>query len=289
MYKIFLATVLMGYLLPGALAACEPDCTGKNVGDHVKDPKDCRSYYICMAGHIPSDHNVQCPGASHFDPDLGECGGGPTCKVTCVLPDCHMTCSEGIDLISDPLECKAYQQCLAGIPQEKKYCPDIAPYFNGISCGTNKDECCSELCTPYCYSGMVQAPDPTDCHSYYICVEEGLANENYHYTCEGNMVFDFTTGHCLAEAQCVILCDGDGSGNIGTTTTTPSPGNVCMDSYLCTSAGYVAQCTNCQSGYFECSGSGVWGTLKQCSGGKVFNTNPFYAVCVSPSNCPYYP
>ena len=195
-----------GCLLPGVLATCKPDCTGKNPGDKVEDPKDCRNYYICMSSG-PTDHTLSCGAVNHFDPELGECASGTACFPSCVLPPCHLTCTDNIDLISDPFDCSMYYVCLAGgVVGESYRCPNDKPYFDGKFCVGNEDTCCSELCTPYCYSYVVQAPDPKNCTKYYICEHEGQPDESHHFSCGKHEVFDVSVGRCVKGAQCKTLC-----------------------------------------------------------------------------------
>ncbi|KAK8376896.1 hypothetical protein O3P69_010081 [Scylla paramamosain] len=296
MYKIFLMAAFMGCLLPGVLAICEPNCKGKKPGDKVEDPKDCKRYYICMSGEVPSDVSVPCDPGNIFDPHLEVCSPGDTCMASCVPPNCHLTCTEQVDLISDPFDCSVYWMCLAGqVVGDSKRCESDAPYFNGKFCVQDKSQCCSELCTPYCYKDVYQIPDPTNCTAFYICEKEGVPSEAYHFSCKNNEIFDITLGRCTPDAQCRPLCD-DGTGNIeppepntsSTTTTTNNPGG-CKDTMICISSGFFAQCTTCQPGYFDCKGAGQQGTLHMCPNGKVFNTNPSAPFCLPPESCPFDP
>ncbi|XP_045105059.1 uncharacterized protein LOC123500404 [Portunus trituberculatus] len=303
MCKLFLLLTFMGCFLPLVLTICEPSCKGKDPGDHVEDPKNCTKYYICMPGHIPTQSSLPCDPGNIFDPDLGICSPGNTCTASCVPPDCHLTCTEQVDLISDPYDCSVYWVCLAGqVVGDSKRCEADAPYFNGKFCVNDKSQCCTELCRPYCYEGVYQAPDPTNCTAFYICEEEGVPSEDVHFSCKDNEIFDITLGRCTPDAQCRPLCD-DGTGNIvspeppGSSTTTPltsttTTTNVsggCKDSMTCPGGGFYAQCTTCQSGYFVCKGVGQQGILEMCPDGKVFNTNPSAPLCVLPEQCPYYP
>ena len=296
---ISISISVQGCILPSVLGSCKPDCTGKNPYDKVEDPLDCYSYYVCTESGDPSQHSVLCPAGSHFDPNSSDCGPTITpCENSCVQPPCHLSCSSATDVISDPFDCNVYHVCVAGVVTATYHCPSDKPYFDGVHCVWDESKCCSELCIPYCQPGVIQAPDPKNCSNYYICLEPGHPDEINHFTCEDNKVFDLSTASCTAGAQCRPICDSNSSGHpiitttsstITSTTPKPVPGN-CMDSLTCLFQGYFPQCpTQCKPGYFYCVGAGVAGVLKQCPDGNVFNTNPSYPLCVSASNCPYYP
>uniref|UniRef100_A0A0P4W2G1 Chitin-binding type-2 domain-containing protein n=1 Tax=Scylla olivacea TaxID=85551 RepID=A0A0P4W2G1_SCYOL len=248
-----------------------------------------------MVGEIPSHTSLPCQPGNIFDPIEEKCSPGNTCTALCVPPDCHLTCTEEVDLISDPNDCGTYRVCLAGVVVgEPQHCNSDTPYFNGKFCGTDANQCCSELCTPYCYKNVIQAPDPEDCKAFYICLEEGEPSQDNHFYCPNDEIFDISLGRCTPDAQCRILCDDSTSGPTVTTSTTPdgiitsTPGG-CKDSLTCIDAGFFAQCTTCQPGYFQCQGVGQQGILHSCPDGKVFNTNENAPFCISPEICPFFP
>lgn len=206
MSKFLLKIALLGCFLPWTLAICEPDCTGKEPGEKTEDPKNCHNYYICMTGGIPTHDPLPCGDNNHFDPSEGDCVGGGDCTDSCVLPPCHVTCTASVDIISDPFNCSVYRVCAGGNYIAEYHCPNDTPFFDGEYCQIDPDQCCSELCTPYCYPDVIQAPDPNDCRSFYICEAEGKPEQDHHFTCDDNEVFDFIVGRCVTGTSCRNLC-----------------------------------------------------------------------------------
>ncbi|XP_063599181.1 protein psiA-like [Penaeus indicus] len=212
------AIVLLGVCVAGVMCVdkCSPDCTGKPAGSKVPDPKNCTQYYLCLNGEVPTDHPLWCDPGEIFDTTLNECQPGSGCTDQCpaTVPNCHFTCDGLYDLVSDPSSCSQYFVCLPhGL--EPFGCPAGAPYFNGESCVDDKGACCSDPCTPFCEAATTQVPDPTDCTKYYICLEPGLASEEYHFTCDAGQNFNLVTGRCDSGASCVILCGGSTVGPTG--------------------------------------------------------------------------
>ncbi|MPC97560.1 hypothetical protein E2C01_092881 [Portunus trituberculatus] len=159
-----------------------------------------------MPGEIPSDASLSCGDNNHFDPAIGECAGGGQCTPSCELPPCHITCTTSVDIISDPFNCTVYKVCAGGNYVGSYQCPPDASYFDGKYCQNDPDQCCSELCTPYCYPDVIQAPDPHDCHSYYICETVGAPADDHHFKCGDNQIFDFVLGRCITGDNCRNLC-----------------------------------------------------------------------------------
>nr|XP_053632546.1 uncharacterized protein LOC128688647 [Cherax quadricarinatus] len=217
--KIFVIISLAVVSTAGMLYAdsCTPDCTGKNDGEKVPDPKNCTNYYFCK-DEIPSDHALPCDAGMIFD--NGDCAPGPACTPICEVTVCPITCNGSYSMISDPFDCSKYYICTAGQVNGPLTCPDDKPYFNGENCVKDKEVCCAVSCTPYCGPGIVEAPDPVDCTKYYMCLEVGIPNEDYHFPCSSGEVFDFQTGRCSSDASCITLCTGSTSNVKSTTTTT---------------------------------------------------------------------
>ncbi|KAK8748005.1 hypothetical protein OTU49_016265, partial [Cherax quadricarinatus] len=185
--------------------SCTPDCTGKNDLDKVADPLNCTNYYICLSG-IPSDHALPCDAGMIFNAEDGNCATGPDCTPSCEVTVCPITCNGTYSFISDPFDCSTYYICLpSDIPAVT--CPSDRPYFNGETCVKDKGVCCQVSCTPYCGPGIVEAPDPFDCRKYYMCTEEGVPNEAFHFQCDSGESFDYQTGRCAPGATCKNLCD----------------------------------------------------------------------------------
>ncbi|XP_047484360.1 mucin-2-like [Penaeus chinensis] len=221
------AIVLLGVCVAGALCVdkCSPDCTGKPAGSKVPDPRNCTQYYLCLNGEVPTDHPLWCEPGEIFDTTLNECQVGTDCTDQCpaTVPNCHFTCNGTYDLVSDPSSCSQYFVCLPHGLEGPFGCPAGAPYFNGENCVDDKDTCCSDPCTPFCEAAVTQVPDPTDCTKYYICLEPGLASEEYHFTCDAGQNFNYVTGRCDSGASCVILCGGSTVSPTGSSTLTPNP------------------------------------------------------------------
>ncbi|XP_069178924.1 peritrophin-48-like [Procambarus clarkii] len=188
--------------------ACLPDCNGKNSGDKVPDPKNCTNYYICFDDDINSDHPIPCPSGNYFDPSSSACvpGSADDCEAVCNPSDCLFTCNGSFSLISDPFDCGTFYICIAGQPTETLHCTIDAPYFDGVNCVNNREECCTVSCVPYCQPGIALTPDPTDCTKYYMCVEEGAVDPNLQFTCGSGEHFDYQIGRCVLGASCTNLC-----------------------------------------------------------------------------------
>lgn len=173
----------------------------------MEDPKNCTNYYLCMAMELPTDSPLPCPSGNVFDPSKSECVAGSSCTPSCHPPPCDMTCSYDGDLISHPFNCSVYYECSNGsVAGEPFTCPSELPYFDGENCTSDAATCCDDLCTPYCYPGDIEIPDPVDCTSFYICLAEGLAEQQYHNKCPYNELFDVVSGRCRQMIECLILC-----------------------------------------------------------------------------------
>nr|XP_045600705.1 uncharacterized protein LOC123759616 [Procambarus clarkii] len=271
---------------------CLPDCTGKTAGDYVPDPLNCTNFYICLADNMPTNHAVPCPAGEIFNPETLLCEAGLNCVPVCQPPNCHITCNGSFSLISDPFNCGVYHICIAGQVTATVHCEADNPFFNGENCVNDKDVCCTVSCVPYCQPGIVQAPDPTDCTKYYICVEEGPVDSSLHFPCDSGQYFDYQTGRCLSGTSCTNLCSGEQSTTTTTTTTTPHtvpPSTDCVESLTCEGSGNFAKCSSCQQEYFHCTAGGAQGILSKCSENLVFNPDPDYPFCILPSTCPYHP
>ncbi|XP_045598720.2 uncharacterized protein [Procambarus clarkii] len=204
-----------------AAGYCQPNCTDMAPLDKVADPLNCHQYYICFEDDTPSDAAVPCPDGTSFNavatpPD---CTGSVPCDPSCRLPPCHLTCSGDLDTISDPTSCSSYYICSGGEVVGPLHCPSEEPYFDGEACGADDTKCCGDLCIPYCYPGLVEVPDPYNCHNFYVCPKEGLAEELYLNSCPSGANFDLAKGRCEADADCNTLCGGTTT----TTTTTVLP------------------------------------------------------------------
>ncbi|XP_069178931.1 peritrophin-48-like [Procambarus clarkii] len=264
---------------------CDPDCSGSAASDKVPDPLNCTQYYICLAPNLASDAPVSCPEGQDFvdtacaDPAPDD----PPCKPTCTLNPCHLTCAADLEKISDPKSCNNYYYCVGTSAVGPVECPVGTPYFDGTICGTDDTKCCGDLCIPYCYPKVVEAPDPYDCTRYYMCPEEGLASELNHNTCPSGSNFDLAMGYCVVGAPCNTLCSDT---TVPGVSTTPSSG--CQESMTCTSVGLFPKCTTCDQQYFNCRTVGQPAIVETCTGSLLFNTDPSYPYCVKPDDCPHH-
>nr|XP_045600708.1 peritrophin-1-like [Procambarus clarkii] len=188
--------------------SCLPDCTGKNPLDKVPDPLNCTNYYICINDGTPADHALACPSDNFFDPEELDCFPAPPegCQAACPSPGCLVTCNGSYSMISDAFNCSTYYVCIEGVPDIEFTCPSEDPYFDGVSCVSDKDACCKVSCVPYCQTGVVQALDPTDCTKCYLCPQEGPVDPSLHFTCDIEEHFDYQSGQCVAGSSCTSLC-----------------------------------------------------------------------------------
>ncbi|KAK3872844.1 hypothetical protein Pcinc_022099 [Petrolisthes cinctipes] len=189
-------------------SSCQLDCTGKQQGDKVADPRNCYKYYYCLANELPSDASLYCPeGAPVFDPLTNECSPTATCTITC-FKECHTPCNNTMDYVGDPLNCGIYYVCLPSGADGPFECPLNVPNFDGVNCVADPSVCCNEadLCNSFCMKEGIEIPYPYDCRSFYLCSEYGPPNESNLFTCPNGMNFDVYMGHCSSTAECKTLC-----------------------------------------------------------------------------------
>ncbi|KAK7083054.1 hypothetical protein SK128_005619 [Halocaridina rubra] len=196
---------------------CEPDCSAANAFDKVPDPNNCTNFYYCLADHTPTDQPVPCPPGSSFPTDgTGtDCTGPAACTPICGGGSgvaCHLTCNGTGDYISDPFDCNVYYECDAAGPLPGRNCPADRPHFDGESCVDNEDICCVPGCDPVCEAAATQIPDPIDCTKFYICTGPGTPDSVLHFDCPSGENFDIGTGHCVAGAECKLLCTSSSPG-----------------------------------------------------------------------------
>nr|XP_045598722.1 uncharacterized protein LOC123758401 isoform X4 [Procambarus clarkii] len=176
---------------------------------------------MCLGENMPSDDTLPCPTGTSFDATATppDCTGTVPCDPPCRLPPCDLTCDSNLDPISDPRSCNSYYICSEEIVIGPLECPSDKPFFDGEACGVDDTKCCGDVCIAYCYPGQIEAPDPYDCHKYYLCPKEGLVEEQNHFDCPAGSNFVVTESSCLEDAPCNTLCGVNTT--TSSTTTTP--------------------------------------------------------------------
>nr|XP_053632539.1 uncharacterized protein LOC128688641 [Cherax quadricarinatus] len=209
MEKLRMMLVLLVLSAAGIVCqdTCTPDCTGKHERGVVTDPLNCTNYCLYFNDGTAADQSLPCDAGEHFDAQTSACASPADCTPTCKPPVYHITCNGSLSLISDAFDCSVYYICLANDVQGPLVCDPDRSYFNGEACVSDKEVCCTVSCTPYCPGGIVQVPDPTDCHRYYICTNAGPVNPDYHFQCDVGQVFDYQIGQCVTGVSCITLCD----------------------------------------------------------------------------------
>ncbi|XP_071527837.1 uncharacterized protein [Panulirus ornatus] len=141
-------------------------------------------------------------------------------SVQLCAPDCT-----GVDpgtSVRDPTDCTRYYVCLDAsgtgelVPSAEPIpCPD-GHYFNEAHTLPRCDpingapsDFCSPLCdpcVPHCTSSGDLAPHPTDCSTYYVCLQN---NHVLAVGCPAEVPnFDFLTGNCQADdTLCYHYCN----------------------------------------------------------------------------------
>ncbi|XP_045119481.1 uncharacterized protein LOC123509318 [Portunus trituberculatus] len=282
MKTLLLTATLMvasAVLVLAATDECTVSCEGHNPGDKVADPYNCTQYYMCLVDGDLTEKPIPCDPGSHFE--AGKCQGTGECTPQCVPKDCNLLCTKPLVFIADPFDCNVYYICDASNnPRGPYHCDADKQYFNGEKCTSDESQCCKDHCTPYCNTVGTQIIDPTDCKSYYVCVEEGPADPKYHYKCDNGWNFDIASGHCTSSASCVILCGSTGSPGGGGST--PLPG--CTSSMICPSNGNFPMCNYCYTDYFHCESSSQAAVVQACPNGMLFDPTSHYCL----TNCPQY-
>ncbi|XP_071542476.1 uncharacterized protein [Panulirus ornatus] len=288
MAAMILASVTTLVLISGfdtvlALSQCGIDCSGYNQGnDRTDDPADCHRFYYCFSGSEHSDTSFNCPPDEDFDTITKQCKKPSTSGFQCTPPceKCTFDCSSAtLGRAANVFDCSVYYVCdsVGGIFSTET-CPSNAPYFNGITCQSDKNQCCS--CRSECLSSDVsvhrRVPDYKNCTNFYLCVSVGITTEDSHGHCpRGN--FNSMTGECEEDAPCIAPCQD--SPNIDTCETD--------DSFVCPSVGYFPKCTTvCDPHYYYCTLQDIGRPVepKICTRNHVID--PLLVQCVSPEQCP---
>ncbi|XP_071544983.1 uncharacterized protein [Panulirus ornatus] len=298
--RCLLLLLLLAALMVAGVAGmqrdeCQPDCSGKNPGDAVPDPKDCTRYYLCLDDGVYLEDPFSCPDGETFVLPEGQCKANGPCMTLCPPKECQMTCDGYPSKVADPRDCSRFYVCTDEDTVVPMSCPSDKPYFDGAAlvCGTDLSACCSDPCNPFCFTAGTNVPDPLDCSRYYICSDDNVpVSEGSHMCCPVGQNFNILFGRCSEGAPCTILCD---EGGVDTTpavdtssTTSVTPTSGCLASLTCTELGYFPRCTTCQPEYFHCSAIGQPAVIEKCSGNLMFNPDPSYPYCVLPGNCPYH-
>lgn len=184
---------------------CNPveNCRNYFLGNYVRDPEDCHSYYLCLKdtrGNLfPSDSPIKCEDGYYFY--SGYCKTGSSCTNECINL-CRAECTDHhFEKIADLQDCSSFYLCLPGGKREHHKCPDWKPFFDGFQCSDNKFVCChnSKECTPYCEKSYYEIADPYDCKSFYYCSAIGVPPIENKYTCKEGQYFEPYTGKCEIE------------------------------------------------------------------------------------------
>nr|XP_053655919.1 uncharacterized protein LOC128704800 [Cherax quadricarinatus] len=179
---------------------CKPDCTGKQPGDKVPDPTNCRQFYFCDGSNEPSSVPFSCEDGYVFNDTEGECVVGNTCSNK-GCSSCFYSCDDAVDIasVADHYDCSIYYECPGNVEQQ---CAS-GKYFDGSSCQSDKTKCCN--CKPYCTENDLYTLviDPKDCKRYYYCDVVGIPE--YSQQCEeGN--FDIMNKVCSDTTPCITFC-----------------------------------------------------------------------------------
>ena len=289
----------------GVYSLCDPpaDCAGKQPADLVDDQNDCHKFYVCIADGKPTDVSFSCGEGMHFE--FGNCTEGADCQNKCddssdlgSADNCKLECEANLDFINHKTDCNTYFICLPGGDTQALNCPPELPYFDSAAknCTTDQSKCCLG-CDYTCTDTVEEIADPYDCHSFYTCMgTAGKPDEKFHGTCPTGMIFDAAAHNCAEGETCENTCDGGNPNVTPAPEGTDSPSGItdatgCSESMTCTSEGSFPKCTSCAQEHFYCSPLSINGQaeIRKCAGSLVFNTNPDYAYCVLPENCPYNP
>lgn len=162
----------------------------------------------------------------------------------------HVSCRAGILSPSEPIKCQGgyYFESSHAEPR----CDPISAADEGF---------CVNSCSPcdvlYSHAGDV-TPNPTDCSSFFVCLEGGVLLES---PCVEGPYYDYRTGFCQDDAaKCFNQCDP-------------------CETY-CTTIGNVADPLDCY-GFYQCSPPDL--VHYECPVGEVFN--PLTGVCSTSAIC----
>ncbi|XP_071542480.1 uncharacterized protein [Panulirus ornatus] len=249
---------------------CEPDCTGKQPGDMVADPMNCRQFYFCLDGGSYTETPFPCNPGTIFSEE--KCVPGDDCVPLCNKRSlCQFECIDvEISKKADQYDCTVYSDCASG---RSFKCPSESPFFDGHSCQTDEQRCCS--CSPFCRKSDAGhfVIDMVDCKKRYYCTEIGIPQ--YASTCSSGNV-DILSDSCSETTPCVTLC-----------TNVVGP-NGCIDIFTCEESGYFAKCRGkCGPEYYHCTNKDIGNIVSssKCTDGNVFH--PETHLCVDPSKCPF--
>ncbi|KAJ9587661.1 hypothetical protein L9F63_018913, partial [Diploptera punctata] len=214
----------------------DPVCTEEGI---FQDPTDCHSFYICVA--IDSDFeklSYTCPEGYAFDSDQTTCVPQEltSCTTTTTttllklillqplkqsqnLNKLSYDCAEDYAFDTDQNTC---------VPQELTNC-------NTETSTTTTTETSPEITCEE--EGIFQ--NPTNCHSFFICVAVESDFEKLSYDCPGGYAFDSNLKTCISEDLTNCVTDT-------TTTTTESTSGA-----VCTEEGIFQNPTDCHS-YYIC-------------------------------------
>nr|XP_045619739.1 uncharacterized protein LOC123771300 [Procambarus clarkii] len=270
----FILVVLVSWVF-SQTAKCFIDCKGFNAGVHqTADPLDCHNYYMCTSPTTYNPNSVACPDGQDFNIVNNVCSNQTMCTPPCER--CSTSCSPGcINRAAFPGDCSRYYECdgNGGIIGGTHICGVDAPYFDGFTCQTDQQNCCSckAECTEQDVDPVSMIADTANCTNYYICYVVGIADETYHGHCPtGN--FDQLNQKCSNSADCSSYYCQNLYG--------------CYEELTCSETGYFPKCKRaCDRHYFYCSQIGELAELMTCINSHVLNV--LTMECVAPSECPF--
>ncbi|XP_045598708.2 uncharacterized protein [Procambarus clarkii] len=245
------------------------------------DPKNCSSYYFCTGGNVYGP--LPCPDNSpYFNGDSGACEVSPS---VCCRDPCAAYCMDSQVETQDPYDCHMYYLCPASGPADPSYhftCPS-GQYFDVAEGKCIDGADCSAPCASSFPGDDTTTPEggsstPTSVSNTPTSVSNTPTSVS-------------NTPTSIWNTPTSVSNTPTSVSNTPTTgpsiTTAPTPN--CLDSMICTNVGYFPKCTTCEQEYFICQFVGYPADIGTCLGDKVFNTNPAYAYCISPSVCPFQP
>lgn len=183
---------------------CAPNCTDHDAGDHVPDPQNCDSYYLCLLDGEASDVSIPCDEGYMFDWSVLKCmdENDPSLVCDLCMPTCQFQCpGNGVEtLVADLSYCNKYYECGTSPEPIALFC-DVGYYFDGEVCQEDPGQCCNS-CHAFCYDAFTQVADPANCTNFYLCQEDlSYPGADDLLQCPSGEIFNPTRGHCSPEEE----------------------------------------------------------------------------------------
>ncbi|XP_037041236.1 peritrophin-48-like [Bradysia coprophila] len=203
--------------LTSSICARVPD------GNFVRSSQSCNSYNRCING-LPQ-HGV-CPKGYAFGSRSQMC-------ETNIEVDCRSCSPFGIQHIPNPDSCQTYYRCVNGV-RTSMTCSDGLLFDRSYGdCNlASKVRCETKnyICEPFKALGLVIIGDPSDCTSYYRC----LNGNTFEAACPTGLYYNPHTATCEVFGN---FCQG-----MGPLITTPAPITTTRE-YVTTAAPTTARTT----------------------------------------------